>query len=116
MLHAVIMAGGSGTRFWPESRDLRPKQLLNLVGSRSMLQATVDRLGSAFPGENILIVTGERLGDVVAEQLPDLPSSAILREPCKRDTASCIGLAAFQVSRSDPDATMVVMPADHVIS
>jgi mannose-1-phosphate guanylyltransferase len=115
MLHAVIMAGGSGTRFWPESRDLRPKQLLKLFGERSMIQATVDRLGDLAPPERVLIATNAKLSAAMSEQLPELPSSAILGEPCKRDTAPCIGLAAICVSRHDPDATMVVMPADHVI-
>lgn len=116
MLHAVIMAGGSGTRFWPESRHLRPKQLLNLVGERTMIQSTVDRLGELIPADRVLIVTGKRLVPQIAQQLPELPASSIVGEPCKRDTAPCIGLAALQVSRDDPDAIMVVMPSDHVIS
>ncbi len=115
MLHAVIMAGGSGTRFWPESRNLRPKQLLALAGKRTMLQATVDRLAEIAPAENILIATGARLIDAVRQQLPQLPAASILGEPCKRDTAPCIGLAALLVSRNDPDATMLVVPSDHVI-
>jgi mannose-1-phosphate guanylyltransferase len=116
MLHAVIMAGGSGTRFWPASRAATPKQLLNLVGERSMIQATVDRLGSLVPPSGTLIVTNRRLVESIAKQLPHLPAGAVLGEPCKRDTAPCIGLAAIAVSRDDPDATMAVMPADHVIS
>ncbi|MFV2070535.1 MAG: mannose-1-phosphate guanylyltransferase [Pirellulales bacterium] len=115
MLHAVIMAGGSGTRFWPASRATRPKQLLNLAGDRSMIQMTVDRLGDLVSPQRTLIVTNERLVDAIGQQLPDLPADAILGEPCKRDTAPCIGLAALQVLREDPDATMVVLPADHVI-
>lgn len=115
MLHAVIMAGGSGTRFWPESRDLRPKQLLKLFGERSMIQSTVDRLGDLAPHDRVLIATNKKLVSAMAEQLPELPPAAILGEPHKRDTAPCIGLAAICVSRHDPDATMVVMPADHVI-
>jgi mannose-1-phosphate guanylyltransferase len=115
MLHAIIMAGGSGTRFWPESRDLRPKQLLRFAGERSMIQATVDRLQGLVPPERTLIATNARLMGIVAEQLPELPPEAILGEPCKRDTAPCIGLAALLVSRNDPQATMAVMPSDHVI-
>ena len=115
MLHAVIMAGGAGTRFWPESRRARPKQLLHLVGSRSMVQATVDRLAAIVPPQRVLIVTGTQLVDAMAQQLPELPPGAILGEPCRRDTAPCVGLSALQVSRDDPDATMLVMPADHVI-
>lgn len=115
MLHAVIMAGGSGTRFWPASRDDRPKQFLNLVGSLSLLQATYDRLGGLIPAERVLVATTARLAAAVAAQLPQLPPGAILGEPCKRDTAPCIGLAALHLARSDPGAIMVVMPSDHVI-
>ncbi len=115
MLHAVIMAGGAGTRFWPASRRDQPKQLLNLVGQRTMIQATVDRLGDLVPADRVLIVTNQRLVEPIAKQLPKLPAEAILGEPCKRDTAPCIGLAAMLLLRNDPEATMVVMPADHVI-
>lgn len=115
MLHAIIMAGGSGTRFWPESRDLRPKQLLRFLGERSMIQATVDRLKGLVPPERMLIATNAKLAAAIGEQLPELPSDAILGEPCKRDTAPCIGLAALMVSRNDAKATMAVMPSDHVI-
>jgi mannose-1-phosphate guanylyltransferase len=116
MLHAIIMAGGSGTRFWPESRHALPKQLLRLVGERTMLQATVDRLSGLIPLDRTLIVTGSRLVDEIAKQLPELNHASIVGEPCKRDTAPCIGLAAMLVSRDDPDATMAVMPSDHVIA
>jgi mannose-1-phosphate guanylyltransferase len=116
MLHAVIMAGGAGTRFWPASRAALPKQLLDLAGERTMIQATVDRLGDLLPPERLLIVTNQQLVAPMAEQLPQVPRAALIGEPCKRDTAPCVGLAAFWVSRNDPEATMVVMPADHVIS
>jgi mannose-1-phosphate guanylyltransferase len=115
MLHAIIMAGGSGTRFWPESRAARPKQLLTLAGPRTLLQSTVDRLQGLVPPERILIVTSARLAPLVAEQLPQLSPAAILGEPCRRDTAPCIGLAALYVAQRDPQATMLVLPADHVI-
>lgn len=115
MLHAVIMAGGAGTRFWPASRRNRPKQLLNLAGQQTMIQATVDRLGDLVPADRVLIVTNQRLVEPIAQQLPELPADAILGEPCKRDTAPCIGLAAMLLLKTDPEATMVVMPADHVI-
>lgn len=115
MLHALIMAGGTGTRFWPESRNARPKQLLKLTGDRSMIQLTVDRLSELTTPEHTLIVTNQTLVEPIAEQLPQLPRERIVGEPCKRDTAPCIGLAALIVSRDDPDATMVVLPADHVI-
>ncbi len=115
MLHAVIMAGGAGTRFWPESRADRPKQLLRLAGEETMIQRTVSRLGTAIPPQRVLILTNARLVPPISEQLPRLPSESILSEPCKRDTAPCIGLAAFHLVRRDPDATMAVMPSDHVI-
>jgi mannose-1-phosphate guanylyltransferase len=115
MLHAVIMAGGTGTRFWPASRNDAPKQLLRLVGEATMLRQTLDRLGELVPNERRLVVTNRRLVEAVRKQLPELPAAAIVGEPCKRDTAPCIGLAALLISRNDPDATMVVMPADHVI-
>lgn len=115
MLHATIMAGGSGTRFWPASRKQNPKQLLNLTGERSMIQATVDRLAGLCPAENLLIVTNQVLVEPIASQLPNVPRTSIIGEPAKRDTAPCVGLAAAWVAAQDPDATMVVMPADHVI-
>jgi mannose-1-phosphate guanylyltransferase len=115
MLHAVIMAGGSGTRFWPESRAERPKQLLRLIGHRSMLQTTVDRLGDLVPAERVLVATNARLAAQITAQLPSVAADAILGEPCKRDTAPAIGLAALQLVARDPEATMAVMPSDHVI-
>ena len=115
MIHAVIMAGGSGTRFWPASRAARPKQLLNLVGDKSMIQATLDRLSGLVPTERSLIVTNQRLVDTMRAQMPSLPATSIVGEPCKRDTAPCVGLAAAMLLREDADAIMVVMPADHVI-
>lgn len=116
MLHAIILAGGSGTRFWPASRSLRPKQLLDLAGDESMIQATVSRLGQLVSSDRVLVVTNQRLVDPIRTQLPALPPESVLGEPCKRDTAPCIGVAAAWVSRNDPDAIMAVMPADHVIS
>jgi mannose-1-phosphate guanylyltransferase len=115
MLHAIIMAGGSGTRFWPASRANTPKQLLSLVGDQSMIRQTIDRLGNLADSAHRLVVTNQRLVDSVRRELPELPLSAVVGEPCKRDTAPCIGLAALLVSRDDPEATMAVMPADHVI-
>ncbi len=115
MLHAIIMAGGTGTRFWPASTKTTPKQLLRLVGDATMMRQTVDRLGELVPTERRMVVTNERLTAAVREQLPELPAEAIVGEPCKRDTAPCIGLAALLVSRDDSNAIMAVMPADHVI-
>jgi mannose-1-phosphate guanylyltransferase len=115
MLHAIVMAGGTGTRFWPASRNDAPKQLLQLVGKATMLRQTLDRLGDLVPHERRMVVTNKRLVDAVRQQLPELPAAATVGEPCKRDTAPCIGLAALLVSRNDANATMVVLPADHVI-
>jgi mannose-1-phosphate guanylyltransferase len=115
MLHAIIMAGGTGTRFWPASTRDTPKQLLQLVGDATLVRHTLDRLGDVAPPGHRLVVTNKRLVAAIHRQLPELPAAAIVGEPCKRDTAPCIGLAAMLVGRHDPEATMVVMPADHVI-
>ncbi len=115
MLHAIVMAGGSGTRFWPASRAALPKQLLPLAGDRTLLEDTIARIEGFAPPERIMVVTAERLLDAVRRQATALPAACLVGEPCKRDTAPCIGLAALLVSRNDPDATMAVMPSDHVI-
>ena len=116
MLHAVIMAGGSGTRLWPESRVARPKQLLAVEGDRSMLQATVDRLGPLVALERILIATRQDLAGPIRAQLTQLPRGSILAEPCPRNTAPCIGLAAVRIVRDDPEGVMLVLPADQIIA
>jgi mannose-1-phosphate guanylyltransferase len=115
MLHAVIMAGGAGTRFWPASRADLPKQLLALDSDRTMIQATYDRIRGLVPPAKTMVVTNQALTKTVAEQLPELPPRSVIGEPCKRDTAPCIGLSAGIIARDDPDAVIVVMPADHVI-
>lgn len=116
MLHAVIMAGGSGTRFWPASRNKFPKQLLQLVGETTMLQSTSARLEGLVSAEQTIVMTNHHLVDLVREQLPDVPPEQIVGEPMKRDTAACIALAASLVAKADPDAVMLVLPADHIIS
>ena len=115
MLHVVIMAGGSGTRFWPKSRRVRPKQLLSLFGTDSLLQDTVARvLPLASPGRTWVITGADQL-EATRAQLPQIPAENIIGEPCPRDTAPCVGLAAALIARIDPDATMIVVPADHVV-
>src|SRR5262245_45197453 len=115
MLHAMIMAGGGGTRFWPRSRARRPKQFLTLAGERTLLQATVDRIEAQAPADRTWVVTAAAHRDEAARQLPQLPADRIVGEPVGRDTAACVGLGAALIASQDPEATIVVMPADHVI-
>src|SRR6187551_879696 len=115
MLYAVVMAGGSGTRFWPKSRRNRPKQLLNLHGDATMLQQTVDRVAPLIGPDRVLVVTGADQAAAVAGQLTGVPAGNIVAEPCPRDTAPCVGLAAAIIAKRDPDGIMIVMAADHVI-
>lgn len=116
MLHAVIMAGGSGTRFWPQSREKMPKQLLQLSGDRTMIQQTVDRCSGLISQEHSWIVTNAVQATATSHQLPEIPSENLLVEPQARNTAPCVGLAAIHALHRDPDAVMLIMPADHVIS
>ncbi|MDF1667579.1 MAG: mannose-1-phosphate guanylyltransferase [Planctomycetota bacterium] len=117
MLYAVIMSGGSGTRFWPRSRTSMPKQLLPLVNGRSLLEETVSRVLPAIPGDNIFVITNCAQGEETRRQLKgQVPAENIILEPVGRDTAACIGLAAALLKRRDPDAVLVVLPADHLIS
>jgi mannose-1-phosphate guanylyltransferase len=116
MLHSMIMAGGGGTRFWPRSRQRRPKQFLQLGGDRTLLQQALGRIEAAgLPPERCWIITGEAYRDETHHQLPALADDHIIGEPCGRDTAPCVGLGAALVHRRDPDAVMLVTPADHVI-
>lgn len=116
-VYAVIMAGGAGTRFWPASRQRRPKQLLPLAGSKdeSLLAATVRRLAPLVTEDRVVIVTGEHLGEATARAVPGVPAERILREPSARNTAPCIAWANATVSRIDPDAVLMVLPSDHFI-
>src|SRR5919201_1109488 len=115
MLHAMIMAGGGGTRFWPRSRKRRPKQFLTLTGERSLLQQALDRIEAQVPPERSWVITAGIHQEEAARQLPSLPGDRVIGEPCGRDTAACIGLGAALIARQDPSAVMLVMPADHVI-
>jgi mannose-1-phosphate guanylyltransferase len=115
MLHAMIMAGGGGTRFWPRSRDRRPKQFLTLAGDRTLLQQAMDRAEALLPPANAWVITGEKYRDETVRQLPDLPPAHVVGEPCGRDTAACVALGAALIAREDPEAVILVTPADHVI-
>jgi mannose-1-phosphate guanylyltransferase len=114
-LFAVIMAGGSGTRFWPASRRARPKQFLPVWGGRPMIAETCARLAGLVPWERILVVTAESQVALVMAALPELPPENVLAEPAARNTAPCVAFAAEEVARRAPDAVQVVLPADHVI-
>ncbi len=114
--YAVIMAGGRGTRFWPRSRRRHAKQVLRVFGERSLIQQTLDRLQPLIPPERVWVITSRELRREITRQLPEVPAGQILAEPCQRNTAPCIGLAAHIVKSIDPDAVMGVFPADHVIA
>lgn len=115
MLHAMIMAGGGGTRFWPRSRSKRPKQFLTFSGDRTLLQGTVDRVAAPIPPERTWVITGEAYVAETRKQLPELPVANVIGEPEGRDTAACVGLGAAIIGKVDPEATIAVMPADHAI-
>lgn len=112
---AVIMAGGVGTRFWPESREAFPKQFLTLFGNRSLIQQTVDRIAKRIPHEQILIITNERYIGLVNQQLPEIPRQNVLGEPIAKNTAPCVALAAEVIHQRVGEAVMAVLPADHII-
>lgn len=113
--YALILAGGSGQRFWPVSRDALPKQLLKLFGDRTLLELTVERLNGLVPKENIVVLTNSQQEAAVRSLLPDLPKGNILAEPEKRDTAPAIALGVGWVAARAPMATMMILPADHLI-
>jgi mannose-1-phosphate guanylyltransferase len=114
-LYAVIMAGGQGTRFWPRSRRKLPKQLLNIVGERTMIEETVARISPLIPAERTLVVAGEAYGHLMRACLPHLPEENFLFEPVGRNTAACVAWAALWVRQHAPDGIMAVLPADHLI-
>ncbi len=114
-LYAVIVAGGSGTRLWPLSRQQMPKQALQLIGDRTMLQHAVDRLMPLLPAERVLIVTAAEYVPTLSDQVPEIPPDNFIVEPVARGTAGAIGLAALYLHQRDPDAVMAVLTADHYI-
>jgi len=110
------MAGGSGTRFWPLSREMSPKQILKLIGPKSLLQETVSRMPGVIPRDQIVVVTSQQQVDIIKPHLLGVLDSNILVEPMPKNTAPCIGLAALHIQRLDPEAVMVVLPSDHRIT
>ncbi|MCX6120510.1 MAG: mannose-1-phosphate guanylyltransferase [Ignavibacteriales bacterium] len=114
-IYAVIMAGGVGSRFWPQSRERSPKQVLEIVGSGSMISNTIARIQPLVQSDKVLVVTNKLQKDIIHNQVPSLPLQNVLTEPLGRNTAPCIGLAAKWISRNDPNAIMIILPADHII-
>jgi mannose-1-phosphate guanylyltransferase len=114
--YAVVMAGGSGTRFWPLSRRKCPKQLLELFGRGTLLEQVVARIGPVIPPERTYVFTSEVVYQEVRRHLPDIPLSQIVAEPTARNTAPTVGLAAQEIARRDPEGVMVVLPSDHIIT
>lgn len=114
--YCVIMAGGSGTRFWPVSRLSKPKQFLDMADTgKTFIRHTYDRFCKIVPQENILIVTAEKFGNLVMEQIPELDRANLLLEPYARNTAPCIAYATYKLLQRNPDAQIVVTPSDHEI-
>ena len=114
--YVVIMAGGVGSRFWPYSRQYRPKQFLDILGvGKSLIRLTFERFLSICDAERILVVTNEDYTGLVKEHLPEIPSSNILSEPSRKNTAPCIAYAAYKIHKNDPKAVLVVAPSDHAI-
>ena len=114
--HLVIMAGGVGSRFWPMSTQEKPKQFIDVLGiGKSLLQLTIDRFEDIIMPENIWVVTNKRYVGIVKEQLPQLPESNILCEPCRRNTAPCIAYVSWRIKKKDAKANIVVTPSDHIV-
>lgn len=110
------MAGGVGSRFWPVSTPECPKQFIDVLGvGKTLIQLTVDRFRNVIPASNIWIVTSEKYYDTVREQLPEINTEQILLEPCMRNTAPCIAYVSWKIRKRNPDACVVVSPADHIV-
>jgi len=110
------MAGGVGVRFWPYSRNSKPKQFLDVLGTgKTLLQSTMDRFLPVCPVENIYVVTHDEHADLVRQQLPQLSPNQVLAEPMRKNTAACIGYASYKIAQKNPDAIIVVTPSDHLI-
>lgn len=116
MIYAVIMAGGAGTRFWPKSKISKPKQFLKLFGNQTMIQKTVSRLKGFIEPKNVMVITNEGYMDHVREQLPELRKSFLVGETIGRNTAPCVASATALLYKENPEAVMIVLPADHEIA
>ncbi len=114
-MYCVIMAGGSGTRFWPRSREGKSKQFLPILSKKSLIQSTLERFRSIVPWDNIYVVAKKSQQDEIETHASKVPSENIIYEPVGKNTAPCIGLAAIFIQKKDPDGIMVVSPADHLI-
>ena len=115
--YCIIMAGGLGSRFWPVSRNAKPKQFLDMLGTgRTFIQQTFDRFAKVVPIENILVVTQLQYKELVEQQLPLLKKEHILLEPYRRNTAPCMAYATYKLLKENPDASVVVTPSDHLIT
>jgi mannose-1-phosphate guanylyltransferase len=114
-LYALILSGGAGTRLWPRSRRHKPKQFLDLLGDRTMLQDTVDRVSEIIPDERIFVVAPPEHRALIHEQLPELRADHVVIEPYPRGNAAAIGLAMAALHAFDPDAVVAVLPSDHVV-
>lgn len=114
--YLVILAGGAGSRFWPISSEELPKQFLDILGcGRTLIQLTLERFNGLIPKENVWVVTAEKYREIVMEQLPEIPSSNILCEPCRRNTAPCICYVSWKIKKLNTKANIVVSPSDHLV-
>ncbi|RYY00342.1 MAG: mannose-1-phosphate guanylyltransferase, partial [Gammaproteobacteria bacterium] len=115
-IYVAIMAGGIGSRFWPVSRVGYPKQFLDILGTgKTLIQQTYDRFARLVPAENIYVVTANEYMGITKEQLPQLPTENIIGEPFRKNTAPCIAYISFKLQQLNPEASLIIAPADHLI-
>ena len=114
--YVIIMAGGVGSRFWPASRESKPKQFLDILGiGKSLIRLTYERFVKIVPSENIYIITNEKYRDLVGQHLPELTQAQIIGEPSRNKTAPCVAYASFKLLAKNPEANLLVSPSDHYI-
>ena len=114
-MYHVILAGGSGSRFWPKSREDNPKQLIKMLGDKSMIRLTYNRLRKIAETDKILVVTSKQISKLIHKEIPEIPKENFILEPSRKNTAPAIGLAALHIFKRDSDAVMGIYPADHLI-